>query len=262
VAQAVQACGVRLSEAGADAIVGLANGDARTAYNLLEVASQSVGPDGEISGQVVQDVAQRKVLLYDKAGEEHYNIVSALHKSIRNSDADAALYWLARMLEAGEDPMYIVRRLVRFASEDIGLANPAALGIGLDTRDAVHFLGMPEAGVALAQCVIYLASSPKSNSAYRAYSAAMDAARTSRAEPVPLHLRNAPTRLMEELDYGKGYRYAHDEEAGVADMSCLPETIADRRFYQGRQAGREAEVVRRLEEFRRRRGLDPEKGRG
>jgi putative ATPase len=246
-------CGYQLAASAAAAIVNLANGDARAAYNLLEMAAGSVAPGQEISDQIVAQVAQKKVLLYDKSGEEHYNIISALHKSIRNSDADAALYWLARMLEGGEDPMYVVRRLVRFASEDVGLANPAALGVALDTRDSIHFLGMPEAGVALAQCVIYLASSPKSNSAYRAYSAAMEAARASRAVPVPLHLRNAPTRLMEELEYGKGYQYAHDVDGGVADMACLPDSLAGRRFYQGREVGRETEVMRRLEEFKKRR---------
>ena len=223
----------QVAEEALSSIVTLANGDARTAYNILEMASQSVDEGTAITNDLVEEVAQRKVLLYDKAGEEHYNIISALHKSIRNSDADAALYWLARMLEAGEDPLYVVRRLVRFASEDIGLANPAALRVALDTKDSIQFLGMPEAGVALAQSVIYLAASPKSNSAYTAYSSVMDAARNTRADPVPLHLRNAPTRLMEDLDYGKGYQYAHDIEDGVADMDCLPESMVGRRFYKG-----------------------------
>jgi putative ATPase len=239
-------------------IVNLSNGDARTAYNILEMASQSVAPEVAISSELIQEVAQRKVLLYDKGGEEHYNIISALHKSIRNSDADASLYWLARMLEAGEDPLYVVRRLVRFASEDIGLANPAALRVSLDTKESISFLGMPEAGVALAQCVIYLAASPKSNSAYTAYSAVTDVAKNSRAEPVPLHLRNAPTRLMDELDYGKGYQYAHDVDGGVADMDCLPESLSGRQFYKGRQVGRETEIVKRLEEFKKLRKKSPE----
>ena len=231
-------------------IVHLSNGDARAAYNMLEMAAQLVESDEEISKKIVQEVAQRKVLLYDKGGEEHYNIISALHKSIRNSDADAALYWLARMLEAGEDPLYIARRLVRFASEDVGLADPDALGLALDAKDSVNFLGMPEGGLALAECVIYLAAAPKSNSVYAAYSAVMEEARNSRAEPVPLHLRNAPTKLMKNLHYGEGYRYAHDTEDGVADMECLPRNLARHRYYHGKKVGAEAALIERLEEFR------------
>ena len=215
--------------------------------------SQFVSDEEEISKDVVEEVAQRKLLLYDKAGEEHYNIISALHKSIRNSDADAGLYWLARMLEAGEDPLYVARRLVRFASEDIGLADPMALGIALDAKGAVDFLGMPEGALALAECVLYLAAAPKSNSVYTAYSAAEVEARNSRADPVPLHLRNAPTRLMKKLHYGEGYRYAHDMEEGVADMECLPEGLSKRRYYRGRDVGAESDLRRRLEEFRKKR---------
>ena len=251
VERAAEACDFKISRAGVRAIVDLANGDARSAYNMLEMAAQFVPGEEEISKDVVEEVAQRKVLLYDKAGEEHYNIISALHKSIRNSDADAGLYWLARMLEAGEDPLYVARRLVRFASEDIGLADPMALGIALDAKESVHFLGMPEGVLALAECVIYLAAAPKSNSVYTAYSAAQAEARNSRADPVPLHLRNAPTRLMKKLHYGEGYRYAHDTEEGVADMECLPEGLSNRRYYLGRDVGAESDLIRRLEEFRR-----------
>ena len=244
--------GCQIAADARSSIVGLSNGDARAAYNMLEMAAQLVGSDEEISKKVIQEVAQRKVLLYDKGGEEHYNIISALHKSIRNSDADAALYWLARMLEAGEDPLYIARRLVRFASEDVGLADPAALGLALDAKESVNFLGMPEGGLALAECVIYLAAAPKSNSVYAAYSAVMEEARNSRAEPVPLHLRNAPTKLMKNLHYGEGYRYAHDTEDGVADMECLPRNLASQRYYHGKKVGAEAALIDRLEEFRRR----------
>lgn len=253
VERAAAACVFKISTEGVRTIVDLANGDARSAYNMLEMATQFVSGEEEISKDVVEEVAQRKVLLYDKAGEEHYNIISALHKSIRNSDADAGLYWLARMLEAGEDPLYVARRLVRFASEDIGLADPMALGIALDAKESVHFLGMPEGGLALAECVIYLAAAPKSNSVYTAYSAAQAEARNSRADPVPLHLRNAPTRLMKKLHYGEGYRYAHDTEEGVADMECLPQGLSNRRYYRGRDVGAESDLIRRLEEFLKKR---------
>jgi len=255
VGRAAERIGRTLAEDASAAIVTFAGGDARSAYNLLELAAQSAPlEDGAIPGALVREVVQRRMVLYDKAGEEHFNIISALHKSIRNSDADAGLYWLARMLEAGEDPLYIARRLVRFASEDVGLADPGALGIALDARDAVHFLGMPEGSLALAECVIYLAAAPKSNSVYTAYSAVRDEVRSGRAAPVPLHLRNAPTRLMKDLDYGKGYQYAHDRPEGVADMDCLPGHLAGRRFYRGREAGRETDVLRRLEEARQKRG--------
>ncbi len=179
------------------------------------------------------DLAQNRALLYDKTGEEHYNLISALHKSMRNSDADATVYWLARMLEAGEDPLYVARRLVRFASEDVGLADPQALGVAVAAKDAVHFIGMPEGNTALAQAAIYLANAPKSNAVLRAYSEAAEAAATEVAEPVPLHLRNAPTGLMKQLEYGKGYKYAHDDPAGVAaDMDCLPPAHKGRKFYR------------------------------
>ena len=242
-----------LSDEAGRTIVEFANGDARAAYNILEMASQSVEPDQEISKDLVGEVAQQKVLLYDKSGEEHYNIISALHKSIRNSDVDAGLYWLARMLDAGEDPLYVARRLVRFASEDVGLADPTALRVALNAKDSVAFIGMPEGGLALAQCVIYLAAAPKSNAVYTAYSAALERARHSRAEPVPLHLRNASTRLMKKLHYGQGYQYAHDTEDQVADMDCLPESLLGQRFYRPKNIGVEARVKQRLEEIEKKR---------
>ncbi|MGD8330247.1 MAG: replication-associated recombination protein A, partial [Acidobacteriota bacterium] len=190
-------------------------------------------------------------LLYDKSGEEHFNLISALHKSMRNSDADAAIYWLARMLEAGEDPLYVARRIVRFASEDVGNADPRALEISLAAKDAVHFLGMPEANTALAQAVVYLSAAPKSNAAYVAYGRAARDATEDVAAPVPLHLRNAPTRLMKEIGYGDGYRYAHDEGEGVAAMSCLPEHLEGRRYYEPTERGIEARIKEALERARR-----------
>ena len=195
----------------------------------------------------VDETIQRRALLYDKSGEEHYNLISALHKSMRNSDPDAAVYWLARMVEAGEDPMYIARRLVRFASEDIGNADPQALTVAVAAKDAVHFIGMPEGNTALAQAALYLATAPKSNAVYEAYSRAAEDAHHDVAEPVPLHLRNAPTRLMKELDYGKGYRYAHDEADAVADMSCLPPALEGRKYYEPKDRGFEKEIKRRLD---------------
>ncbi len=203
---------------------------------------------------------QKRALLYDKGGEEHFNIISALHKSLRNSDPDAAVYWLARMLEAGEDPLYVARRLVRFASEDIGNADPQALTVAVAAKDAVHFIGMPEGNTALAQAAIYLATAPKSNAVLLAYGAAAEAAEKDVASPVPLHLRNAPTRLMKQLDYGKGYRYAHDEADGVSDMDCLPENLQGRTFYQPTDRGFEKEIKRRLDgwkEIKRKRREDP-----
>ena len=229
------------------AVASVANGDARTALNILELAVQGTGKGLPVTKQTIEQAAQRQ-LLYDKGGEEHFNIISALHKSIRNSDADAAIYWLARMLESGEDPMYVARRLVRFASEDIGLADPRALRVALDARDAFNFLGLPEGKLALAQCVVYLAAAPKSNSVYTAYSAVVQDVENTRAEPVPLHIRNAPTRLMKNLGYGKGYQYAHDTEEKVADMDCLPDSLKGRRYFHPQEIGEEAEVKRRLEE--------------
>jgi putative ATPase len=236
-----------------DALAGIAryaNGDARVALNMLEAAA-NVANGRAIDAPLVADLAQNRALLYDKTGEEHYNLISALHKSMRNSDPDAAVYWLARMVESGEDALYIARRLVRFASEDVGNADPQGLVVAMAAQQAVHFIGMPEGNTALAQAVIYLATAPKSNAVYRAYGEAADAASKDVAEPVPLHLRNAPTRLMKELNYGKNYRYAHDEAEGVADMECLPPALQRRRFYQPADRGFEREVKRRLDEWRR-----------
>jgi putative ATPase len=224
------------------AIAKYANGDARVALNLLDMAAASAGSG--ITAALIADLAQNRALLYDKTGEEHYNLISALHKSMRNSDPDASVYWLARMLEAGEDPLYVARRLVRFASEDIGNADPQALGVAVAAKDAVHFVGMPEGNTALAQAAIYLANAPKSNAVYIAYLEAAEAAAKEIAEPVPLHLRNAPTGLMKQLDYGKGYRYAHDEPEGVADMECLPPAHRGRKFYRPTNRGREGEAKR------------------
>jgi putative ATPase len=192
----------------------------------------------------------RKALLYDRAGEEHFNIISALHKSIRNSDADAGLYWLARMLEAGEDPLYVARRLVRFASEDVGVADPQALILAMAAQQAVHFIGLPEGALALAELVVYLAAAPKSNALDTAYAEAARDALETRAEPVPLWIRNAPTGLMKGLGYGKGYLYAHDEAEGVAGMDCLPEGLAGRRYYRPTDRGLEADLGQRLEAAR------------
>jgi len=232
------------------AIAVYANGDARTALNLLELSvagTPVVSGERRLDRPRIDQTIQRRALLYDKGGEEHYNIISALHKSMRNSDPDAAVYWLARMVEAGEDPLYIARRLVRFASEDIGNADPQALTVAVAAKDAVHFIGMPEGNTALAQAALYLATAPKSNAVYEAYNRAAEDAHRDVAEPVPLHLRNAPTRLMKELDYGKGYRYAHDEADAVADMSCLPPALEGRTYYEPKERGFEKEIKRRLD---------------
>jgi putative ATPase len=247
---------LNVTDDGYAAIARYANGDARVALNVIEMAASSAGGRA-IDGAFVADLAQSRALLYDKSGEEHYNLISALHKSMRNSDPDAAVYWLARMLEAGEDPLYVARRLVRFASEDIGNADPQALTVAVAAKDAVHFIGMPEGNTALAQAAIYLATAPKSNAVYRAYSEAADAAAHDVAEPVPLHLRNAPTKLMKELNYARNYRYAHNEPEGVADMQCLPPAHADRTFYNPTDRGFEAEVRRRLEEWKRKKRPSP-----
>jgi putative ATPase len=224
---------LQLDDEATAAVVRYANGDARVALNLLEMASGAAAGTGQITATLIADLAQNRSLLYDKTGEEHYNLISALHKSMRNSDPDASVYWLARMVEAGEDPLYIARRLVRFASEDIGNADPQALLVAVAAKDAVHFIGMPEGNTALAQAAIYLATAPKSNAVLRAYVEAAEAATTDVAEPVPLHLRNAPTGLMKGLGYGKGYKYAHDEPGGVAaDMECLPPAHRGRKFYR------------------------------
>jgi putative ATPase len=233
-------------------IASYSSGDARTAYNALEVAaSLASGAKTDITDAIVHDALQKRVLLYDKAGEEHYNLISALHKSVRNSDPDAALYWLARMLEAGEDPLYIARRVVRMAVEDIGLADPGALSLCMAARDAVDFIGMPEGNLALAQAVVYLALAPKSNALYTAYSAVQQDVEQTAAEPVPLHLRNAPTGLMKGMGYGQGYKYAHDVEDKVADMQCLPDNLRDRTYYQPTNEGVEKRIRERLEEIKR-----------
>ena len=230
------------------------DGDARTALNVLELAvtTASPGEDGlrHVDLAALRQAFARKSLLYDRAGEEHFNIVSALHKSIRNSDADAGLYWLARMLEAGEDPLYVARRLVRFASEDVGLADPQALVLAMAAQQAVHFIGLPEGALALAELVVYLAAAPKSNALYLAYAEAAKDALETRAEPVPLWIRNAPTGLMKDLGYGRGYRYAHDEAEGVAAMDCLPEGLVGRRYYRPTDRGNEKSAAARLEAAR------------
>ena len=241
--------GAQAAAATDDALAGIAryaNGDARTALNMLEMAAATAS-GRQIDAALIADLAQNRALLYDKSGEEHYNLISALHKSMRNSDPDASVYWLARMVESGEDPLYIARRLVRFASEDVGNADPQALAITIAAKDAVHFMGMPEGNTALAQAAIYLAMAPKSNAVYVAYGEASEAAQTDVAEPVPLHLRNAPTKLMKSLEYGKGYKYAHNEAEGVApDMECLPPAHRERQFYKPTDRGAEREIRERL----------------
>jgi putative ATPase len=277
-------------------IAAYSSGDARSAYNVLEVAAalaagrtsrdtrpskaatDGAPPDlesqrphpvprktrdqegapsnleesaGAITEDIVKDALQKRVLLYDKSGEEHYNLISALHKSVRNSDPDAALYWLGRMLEAGEDPLYVARRVVRMAVEDIGLAEPNALALCMAARDAVDFIGMPEGNLALAQAVVYLSIAPKSNALYTAYGSVQADVERTAAEPVPLHLRNAPTGLMKKLGYGKGYQYAHDLDEKIADMQCLPDNLKDRRYYQPTHEGVEKRIRERLEEIRK-----------
>ena len=232
-------------------IASYSSGDARSAYNVLEVAATTAGKGGEVTTDIVRDALQKRVLLYDKSGEEHYNLISALHKSVRNSDVDAALYWLGRMLESGEDPLYIARRVVRMAVEDIGLADPQALGITVAARDAYHFLGTPEGDLALAQAVAYLALAPKSNALYTAFGEVRRDVEQTAAEPVPLHIRNAPTGLMKGLGYGAGYQYAHDIEGKVADMECLPDNLRGRRYYHPTNEGVEKRISERLEQIRK-----------
>ncbi len=240
------ALGLTADEGALEAMASYSSGDARNALNALEVASKLAQSRGEnvITKELAAEALQQRVLLYDKKGEQHYDLISALHKSVRNSDADAALYWLGRMLAAGEDPMYVARRVVRMAVEDIGLAAPEALNLCLSARDALHFLGSPEGDLALGEAVVYLALAPKSNALYTAYGEVLADIEAKPAEPVPLYLRNAPTRLMKELDYGKGYEYAHDVEGKVADMECLPPSLAGRRYYQPTNEGREKILAR------------------
>ena len=284
------AAGIAADDDAVETIARHANGDARVALNLLELAatlagrpgsgatdqeirdSEPAGADGATGGgraaagvesagarttgtgridrALLSRAIQRRALLYDKSGEEHFNLVSALHKSLRNSDPDAGIYWLARMIEAGEEPLYVARRLVRFASEDVGNADPNALTVAVAAKEAVHFIGMPEGNTALAQAVTYLATAPKSNAVYAAYKRAAADAHEQVAEPVPLHLRNAPTRLMKDQGYGRGYAYAHDDPDGVTGMDCLPPALAGRRYYRPTARGYEKEVARRLDAWR------------
>ena len=240
-------------------IASYSSGDCRSAYNTLEVAAQLALEPNQVGAKHAKHIArpvaveavQQRVLMYDKSGEEHYNLISALHKSVRNSDPDASLYWLARMFASGEDPLYLARRVVRMAVEDIGLAAPEALNLCLSAKQAMEFLGSPEGDLALAEAVVYLALAPKSNSVYTAYGAVQSEIEHTRQEPVPLHLRNAPTKLMKELDYGKGYLYAHDEEGRVADMDCLPDSLKGRSYYRPTNEGREKQLGQRMEEIRR-----------
>lgn len=252
------ASGVEADDDGLAAVARYANGDARVALNLLEQVASSLpasasGGPSRLTAEILKDLVDRRALLYDKSGEEHYNIISALHKSIRNSDADGAVYWLARMLEAGEDPMYVARRLVRFASEDIGNADPRALQLAIAAKDATHFLGMPECNTALAQLVTYMAAAPKSNAVYKAYKAAARDALNTEAAPVPLHLRNAPTKLMKDLAYGKDYQYAHDAPDGLTDMSSLPDNLAGRVYYEPTDRGLEPKLKEALDRARAKR---------
>jgi len=253
------ALGLRADDEALELIASYSSGDCRSAYNTLEVAAQLAQAEGatghgggrNIGRALATEAVQQRVLMYDKSGEEHYNLISALHKSVRNSDADAALYWLARMFAAGEDPLYLARRVVRMAVEDIGLAAPEALNLCLSAKQAMEFLGSPEGDLALAEAVVYLSLAPKSNSVYTAWGAVQGEIEHTRQEPVPMHLRNAPTRLMKELEYGKGYRYAHDEDGRVADMDCLPESLRGRSYFKPTQEGREKVLAQRMEEIRR-----------
>ena len=233
-------------------IAAFANGDARVALSTLEMVVLNGEREGErtvVKRETLEQCISKKSLLYDKNGEEHYNLISALHKSMRNSDPDAAIYWLARMLEAGEDPLYVARRLVRFASEDVGMADSRALQLAVSAYQACHFIGMPECDVILTHIVTYLSLAPKSNSLYVAYGKAKGDAAKMLAEPVPLQIRNAPTRLMKELHYGEGYQYAHDTEDKLTDMQCLPDSLQGRKYYQPTEQGSEARVKERLRQI-------------
>jgi putative ATPase len=261
---------VSASEEILERIAILANGDARAAYNTLEALVLGTEPEVEpeagrrqsarriLSKERLEDVLQKKLLPYDKSGEEHFNLISALHKSVRNSDADATLYWLARMLESGENPLYIARRMVRMASEDIGLAEPNAMAVALAAKQAFEYLGPPEGHLALAQAAVYLALAPKSNALYTGYGAVQEDLKATIAESVPLHLRNAVTGLMANLGYGKGYQYAHNAEEKVTNMTCLPESLAGRVYYKPTDQGFEARIQQRLAEIRRIQKKTPE----
>ena len=241
---------IKLADDARQTLVTMANGDARIALNALEMAGQAVSPGADGLRQVelkdIEESLQKRALLYDKAGEQHYDLISAMHKTLRGSDPDAALYWLGRMLEAGEDPLYIVRRLIRFASEDVGMADPQALVVCVAAQQAVHFIGMPEGNLALAQAVVYLATAPKSNALYTAYGRVQKDVETTRNDPVPLHLRNAPTGLMKDLGYGKGYKYAHDYEGHFVEQQNLPDSMKGRRYYFPTEQGFEKTVLARL----------------
>ena len=249
---------VRITDEMLGAVAVFSGGDARSALSTLEMlvlnGDYYTGKDGRqqitVSSDTFEQCTSRKMLLYDKDGEEHYNLISALHKSMRNSDTDAALYWLARMLEAGEDPLYIARRVTRFAAEDVGLADPRAMEIAIAAYQACHFIGMPECSVHLTEAVVYMALAPKSNAMETAYFAARDDARQHLQEPVPLHIRNAPTRLMKELDYGKGYKYAHDFEEKITAMRCMPDDLEGRQYYNPSEQGMESRFKERYENIK------------
>ncbi|MCK4462052.1 MAG: replication-associated recombination protein A, partial [candidate division Zixibacteria bacterium] len=245
---------VSIEDTGLDFIAAAADGDARRGLSLMEAAAAFVGPEKQITSENLKQVHQKGLALYDKAGEEHYNLISALHKTIRGGDPDASLYWLARMLDGGEDPMYIIRRLVRFASEDIGLADPYALTLTLNARDAYHFLGSPEGELAIAQAVIYMACAPKSNSVYTAFKAAQVDAAEKGSLPVPLDLRNAPTSLMKDIGYGNGYQYAHNYDDGITDQEYFPSELVGAEYYHPTPTGREqrlSEYLKRYKEYRK-----------
>ena len=245
---------ITIGESALELIAAFANGDARSALSTLEMAVLNGDVDDKgavtVTDETIEQCTSRKSLLYDKTGEEHYNLISALHKSMRNSDPDAAVYWLARMLEAGEDPIYIARRVTRFASEDVGLADPQALRLSVAAFEACRLIGMPECSVHLTEAVVYMSLAPKSNALYMAYEAAKKDALTMLAEPVPLVIRNAPTKLMKELDYGKGYVYAHDTEEKLSSMQCLPDSLAGKTYYRPTEEGREAAFKERLEDIK------------
>ena len=245
---------VTISDEAIELIANFANGDARSALSTLEMAVLNGDMDENgavtVTNETIEQCTSRKSLLYDKTGEEHYNLISALHKSMRNSDPDAAVYWLARMLEAGEDPIYIARRVTRFASEDIGLADPQALRLSIAAFEACRLIGMPECSVHLTEAVVYMSLAPKSNALYMAYESAKKDALTMLAEPVPLVIRNAPTKLMKELDYGKGYVYAHDTEDKLSTMQCLPDSLVGKEYYRPTEEGREGAFKERLEEIK------------
>lgn len=239
--------GFFVEEPAMDALINMSNGDARSALNMLELSIAAATESDRVQVKDVESAVQRRALQYDKSGEMHYDIISALHKSVRGGDPDASLYWMARMLEGGEDPLYIARRLVRMATEDIGLADPQALPVAMAAQQAMHFLGMPEGALALAECVVYLATAPKSNRVYKAFGAARADVLETRNDPVPLHLRNAPTKLMKELGYSKGYRYAHDYEDAVVSQQNLPDGLAGKRYYEPSARGYESDITKRLE---------------